>query len=233
MQRIFLSRAACGILGVLGIFLGCGAVDDPGEQQWGEQSSASISCSTTLYPVTVGKDIQYGPGLCGYDLANDLQVMLPAIAKQCKSPTYLGFKNNPTGPTDPSLAAIGDCAAKSIFFVFQCGQCAALKTPTCSAVGYRDQDGDGLGNPKVSKYICEPEVGWVTNKLDCDDHAYFGMHTYCVDADGDGYAKLGSCKYKMVCPKPGYLLQSKSKGWDCKDNDKTQQGCSFSGLSWW
>ncbi|ULQ55044.1 T9SS type A sorting domain-containing protein [Flavihumibacter rivuli] len=105
---------------------------------------------------------------------------------------------------------------------------------------YRDNDGDGYGDPAVSISSCKPEPGYVTISGDCNDNntaIHLGAAelcdgidndcdgqidedlnkvTYYRDNDGDGYGdpavSISSCK-----PEPGYVTTSG----DCNDNNAT------------
>jgi hypothetical protein len=57
---------------------------------------------------------------------------------------------------------------------------------------YRDADGDGYGDLASYRWLCQPEAGWVTSSMDCDDGRKDrnpGMTEVCgdgVDHDCDG-----------------------------------------------
>ena len=105
------------------------------------------------------------------------------------------------------------------------------------AIWYRDFDGDGDGDPNVTKDTCAKPNGYVNNLRDCDDHDKFTCTTclefcngkddncdgiiddvprttYYKDNDGDLFGdpsiRIDSCRQPA-----GYVLE----GTDCNDND--------------
>ncbi len=70
------------------------------------------------------------------------------------------------------------------------GNMTHVVTPTgCDTVVYKDQDGDGYGDPAISLQTCDQAPGYVTDNTDCDDSdasAHPGQ-TWYQDVDGDGY----------------------------------------------
>ena len=108
-----------------------------------------------------------------------------------------------------------------------------------STTYYRDNDGDGYGDPTFSTDSCtDPEAGWVTNADDCDDSeplAYDGATEVCdgvdndcngfvddglsstwyPDVDQDGYGDDSAAFDSCTDPGRGYL----SVGGDCDDTE--------------
>ena len=63
--------------------------------------------------------------------------------------------------------------------------------PIGQAEWYRDEDGDGLGDPEILVSACEAPEGFVDNADDCDDTRYLGDEDLdgeddCSDDDIDG-----------------------------------------------
>ena len=89
---------------------------------------------------------------------------------------------------------------------------------------YRDQDGDGFGNPNqsIQSTSSTPPQGYVTDNTDCDDnnaavHNTCGQnHTYYRDADGDGFGNPNqSIQSSSPTPPAGYVTDNT----DCDDNN--------------
>jgi MYXO-CTERM domain-containing protein len=109
---------------------------------------------------------------------------------------------------------------------------------------YQDHDGDGFGNPNVSKVACNAEqagAGYVTDHTDCDDTSA-DIHpgatevcgngkddncngivdtdapstsTFYRDVDGDGYGAATSGTTTACAPPAGYV----SNNTDCDDSN--------------
>jgi hypothetical protein len=90
---------------------------------------------------------------------------------------------------------------------------------------YRDNDGDGYGNPAVSVAACTQPAGYVTNNTDCDD---ITTDVNPDDNDGDGYSTCeGDCDDTDASINPadkdgdGYLNSCAGIN-DCDDNDASK-----------
>jgi len=153
---------------------------------------------------------------------------------------------NPAGPTSTFpqsgyVANAGDCDDTD-------GSINPGATEVCNGVDdncdgtvdegcllyYRDNDGDGYGDPAVSSTVSQP--GYVANSGDCDDSDFSvnpgatelcngvddncfggideGCTTYYEDADGDGYGNPGVA-VSSAAPPPGYVANSG----DCDDTN--------------
>ena len=80
---------------------------------------------------------------------------------------------------------------------------------------YRDQDGDGFGDPGQTTLACSAGAGYVANSFDCDDSdAGTGKATlrFYRDADGDGLGDAGSSL--IACSAPAGFV---ANGLDCGD----------------
>jgi hypothetical protein len=114
-----------------------------------------------------------------------------------------------------------------------------------TTIFYRDKDGDGFGDAKVSLAACNAPAGYITNNTDCnngDNTIYPGapercdgkdnncdgrvdegvMTTYYRDSDGDGWGD-NSATIQSCSPRNGYV----AKGGDCNDrNAKVNPGAA-------
>ncbi len=110
---------------------------------------------------------------------------------------------------------------------------------------YGDDDGDGYGNPAISKTACELPDGYADNGDDCDDHEALawtgasevcdgadnncdgavddddplleGASTWYADTDGDGYTDAAVSVHACEAPS-GYAAASDEP--DCDDADE-------------
>ncbi len=107
-----------------------------------------------------------------------------------------------------------------------------------AASWYRDEDGDGYGDPERSEQRCVPRDGWVEDGSDCDDEdaaVHPGGLELCngvdgdcnglvddvsfwKDADGDFYGDPDDSW--VGCPPPEAYVQA-SYGEDCDDADES------------
>ncbi len=104
-------------------------------------------------------------------------------------------------------------AIYSCFFLVRCSSDNGSDPQPCTEkTWYRDADGDGLGDPNVSKKACEQPTGYVSNSNDTDDTPCTEQ-TWYRDADGDGLGDPNNSQ--KACTQPtGYVANA-------DDNDDT------------
>lgn len=88
-------------------------------------------------------------------------------------------------------------------------------------IWYRDQDGDGFGDPNAPTPSCQKPIGYVRDNTDCDDNdpVKYPGQTWYYDLDGDGLGdpndSIQSCE-----PPVGYVDNADD---DCPDGRDTDQ----------
>jgi hypothetical protein len=103
-----------------------------------------------------------------------------------------------------------------------------------SKIWFKDEDGDGFGNPSISKVSAIKPDGYVNNNSDCDDQNQnvnpsatdipnngidencdgFDIKRWFRDADGDGFGDASMVQIANVAPS-GFV----ENGSDCDDSD--------------
>ncbi|MCP3057741.1 hypothetical protein LXT21_03005 [Myxococcus sp. K38C18041901] len=114
---------------------------------------------------------------------------------------------------DDSRAAISPSAVEVCDGVDN--NCNGATDENGCAYWYRDQDGDGYGNPSVYVRSGVQPAGYVSDSSDCDDsNPGIGEPSlWYLDQDGDGFGRSSPSQY--ACTRPaGYV----SDGNDCNDN---------------
>ncbi|MCB0608823.1 MAG: hypothetical protein KDD12_14000 [Lewinella sp.] len=101
--------------------------------------------------------------------------------------------------------------------------CNNMTDEGVGATYYRDQDGDGYGNPAMGLQACSPPQGYVSNNSDCNDGSPLEKpgQVWYKDSDNDGYAATGAATITQ-CQRPGgYKAQSEltATTGDCNDNN--------------
>ena len=99
----------------------------------------------------------------------------------------------------------------------------AISTTSMAQICYKDNDGDGYGNP--DEFVAEGVFGcpltgnWVKNNLDCNDGAA-AINPFTVwykDLDNDRYS---DGIIKQQCTQPAGYIRFPLNGVDCDDNDR-------------
>jgi hypothetical protein len=172
-----------------------------------------------------------GPGQVRFyeDVDGDGQGDPAVFAVACVAPAgYVGNADD----TQPACAT-NDTDA--------CGVCAGPGEPTW----YRDQDGDGLGDPSMSMTRCTVPGGYVgnaddtdplcmTNNTDaCGVCAGSGPRTWYADADADGLGDPASSMASCTMPS-GYVMNASDLDPTCTSNDRDVCGvCGGDGAVTW
>ncbi|MEM1357862.1 MAG: hypothetical protein AAGF89_06670, partial [Bacteroidota bacterium] len=78
-----------------------------------------------------------------------------------------------------------------------------------SKTSYRDNDGDGFGDPAITSTTCPPPAGYVNNDSDCDDTnaSITTGATWYADTDGDGFGDPATTTNSCTQPN-GYVANS-------------------------
>jgi hypothetical protein len=137
----------------------------------------------------------------------------PAVATACTAPSG-------------TVATSGDCDDTDVFVNDRMTELCSdgidndcdglVDEVTVSSHWYLDLDGDGLGNPLISRSTCARQPGYVLNDDDCDDgNPGVGVAaTWYPDGDGDGD---GDPTAPIVaCAQPSGTVTTAT---DCDDTD--------------
>ena len=91
--------------------------------------------------------------------------------------------------------------------------------PSGFRIWYADGDGDGFGDPTLSREACSAPVGFVGNGDDCDDDDPLVSvdPTWRRDGDGDGVGAGAPSEPTCVAPGPDWVPAA--RGDDCADDD--------------
>lgn len=201
------------------------------EEGWGETLTVTASgfeqqCSekavyTTSASVTVGKGIAESEltlvaedmdedgyvsvATGGTDCQDDVSAVNPGRSELCN-----GKDDNCDGKPDEGFESVGQ----------QCGSGGTCQTWTCDDRGtmncvertptwYRDEDGDGEGDPTQGLSVCGQPAGYVNNSRDCDDRnkdrystakeLCNGFDDNCNTVKDEGFDIGASCSDDIGC----------------------------------
>ncbi|WNG31785.1 hypothetical protein F0U62_29400 [Cystobacter fuscus] len=164
------------------------------------------SMALTLLANDADEDGYVSMATGGTDCNDGEAAVHPGQAELCNT-----RDDNCDGKTNEGFEEVGQqCSSpEAACQIWACDPLGAMICQGARPQWYRDQDGDGEGNPQQSLNQCAQPAGYVNNDLDCDDmrkerystatELCNGVNDNCDDVTDEGFNIGASCTGELGC----------------------------------